>query len=230
MRLELQDAGGSVVPYKGEDAPDFHFHLYAVWQSIGTVEEPLSARGGDSITIMGAGFDTEFMSYKCRFSNEYSSNYFITRGNESTFFAETDAVASNSTHITCFTPMWNFSASESGEVQDSDSGFVQVRLIGRDGIPVHFANSSCGLLLPYPWTSCFPPRIRIGEVWYSAVPMQAFSGGGAIVTVKGYGFTVGSDNNSYECRWRASNHQVNSFQDRHIVHDGRDDRHNDVVR
>jgi len=201
MTIELEDEDGNFVPHVEGILPGFR--LYPVWGKISINSSTVSAGGGDTVTISGAGFNTNFSGYKCRFSNQNASNVFSTEGavTANEISVDSDAVAQSSAHMTCSTPLWNYTASESGKMQDSDSGFVQVRVIGRDGIPVHYADAFCGNLLPYPSTSCYPPKIRIREEWISAAPMQAFAGGGTSITINGYGFAARSGNTAYECRF-----------------------------
>jgi hypothetical protein len=185
MKLELQLANGTLVPYAGGSAPTFR--VYPVWND-SIMATAVSAAGTEMITLTGSGFDVDFMAYKCLWilrNVSYSQVY--------SFSVKTEAVAQSSSRIVCNTPFWDYSASD-----------VEVRVIGRDNVPLDFANSKCGNLLPSPTTLCHPKRIRIREEWNSVSPAQVFTGGGERITVYGYGFDSKSSDGAYSCTFSGS--------------------------
>ena len=176
------------------------------------------AGGGVLIWIQGSGFDASSLGYQCQFSAGNSSlmtNAYSKDGSlvVPEHLQHTNATVHNSSAISCVFPQWNFTASESGLHLPSES--IQLRLIGRGGRTVHFSPPGCGRLLPYPYTSCFPPTISVREHWYGVDPIEIPAAAGKNVRVLGNGFDTRS--HAYTCRLQGIFRRMNTTVAAHVL-------------
>ena len=131
------------------------------------------ANGGETVGVVGYGFDTGDSDYVCEFSNEARSEVTTVSGLSPT----------NSTYLECGpTPVWGYPEGNTNVSVYHDGGNYILEVLG----PLDDDETSS---LEY----------HIGAVWSSFGPTTGPSVGGTIITITGKGFDDSGGQDLIEC-------------------------------